>query len=305
MKVIITEEQRRMLNEVQQPHVERLDHIFFDYYGQGSFDGIYIPKIADVKFKWLFYQIIELINDLRANSINTSDFLNTSNWGLKPDGSLCMFDLGFGNYFEQFEKEPENMNLNEDSEIITKLRNKLGIKSSTFVGSGHFGHAHDIGDGRIMKLTKDRSEAINSQRIIGKDIKHIAKIYDVKWFDFNGKKMYLILLEKVKLDPNVEKLYRDMETYFWNLNDRHFDKKILDMIKLKHPLVGDFLIDMCKMGYSLGWEKYVDKIREQNEFDFNDISEVSQWIRDSRTNDHDIDEEPPKHVKQLVAKLIK
>ena len=104
------------------------------YLNYGDLEGISIPKFESKKEEWLFNQIIELINELKNNRIVTDDYTNTDNWGLKSNGDLAMFDLGFGNYFDEFDEYPESLELHENNTLLDKILNKLNISSSTYIG---------------------------------------------------------------------------------------------------------------------------------------------------------------------------
>lgn len=284
--------------------------VFHHYFKYGDFDGVFIPEFYDKeKLKWLFYQIKSIIDDLRKNNINTGDFLNTSNWGLKQDGNLAMFDIGFGDYFEGFNKEPEELDLKENQTLLDKIKTKLNIKDkSNNIGSGMFGWAHDIGNNKVLKITKDKSEAVNSQKIIGKNLKHLVNVFDVKKFKNNDKEYYLIILEKLKVDPNIDILFNDLEKFFDDLRNEHLDKKIIEIIKSKNKDIGDFMDDMYKNGYEKTWEKWRDELYKRKDLtekhDFNDISDIVSWIRGSKNNFHDIDESIPHYIIQSVKNII-
>jgi hypothetical protein len=287
-----------------------VEDVFHHYFKYGDFDGIFIPDFSnEEKLKWLFYQIKSIIDDLRKNNINTGDYLNTSNWGLKQDGNLAMFDIGFGDYFEDFDEEPRELDLKENDTLLDKIKTKLNIKDkSQNIGSGMFGWAHDIGNNRVLKITKDKSEAVNSQKIIGKNLKHLANVFDVKKFKTNDKEYYLIILEKLKTDPNINVLFESLKNFFDDIRNEHLDKRIIEIIKSKNKDVGNFMEDMYKDGYEKTWQKWREtlyKNKELNEkYDFNDISEIVSWIKGSKNNFHDIDEIPPDFIIQLVKKII-
>lgn len=258
--------------------------------------------------KWLFYQLLSLINELRVNDINTSEYTNTSNMGLKPNGYLGMFDIGFGNYFENFEKQPEELNINENT-LLDKIKNSLGIKSnSAYIGSGFFGHAHDIGDNKILKITKDKSEAINSYKIIGKNMIHIANIYDVRKVKINKIQYYTIILEKLKLNKSLDQLFKNLEEYFNEARNQHLEyHETITNVKQKNKLAGEFLEDFTKLGYNKTWEKWNNKTQELKNinFDPNDIYDLSEWIQHSMTNNNDIDTSPPDFIIDIYNNLIK
>lgn len=86
---------------------------------------------------------------------------------------------------------------------IQKLKNRgLTLKSEKQVGSGSRGIAYELTDGRILKITSDKSEAVASNSIKGKNLKHIVKIDDV--FNFKDSEHYGIVQEKlIKLSDQV------------------------------------------------------------------------------------------------------
>lgn len=283
--------------------IDTLNH----YLTYGDLEGISIPKFESKKEEWLFNQIIKLINELKNNRIVTDDYTNTDNWGLKPNGDLAMFDLGFGNYFDEFDEYPESLELHENNTLLDKIFNKLNIPSSTFVGKGMFGFAHDIGNNRILKITKDKTEAINSSKIIGKKMTHIADIYDVKQFTSNDITYYTIILEKLKIDTSLEELYKDVKETFDNARNKNLPISIIDHIEKKHKEVAGFLRDMIKQGHKETWDIWKDELETKglyDIYDFNDIYDLSRWITGSVTNSNDIDEEPPQYIINTLNSLL-
>lgn len=265
-------------------------------------------ELTDQKLNWLFNQVLAIITELRQYRIETSDYLNTDNWGLKPDGQLGMFDIGFGDYFDDFENAPDSLDLNEQSEMLNKILKQLNIPSAEYLGSGYFGAAHDIGNNKVLKLTRDKSEAINSQKLIGKKLKHIADIYEVKQFvsTLNNKTHYAIILEKLRIDNSLAEDFKRLQAHFDELRNKHYSIDLLDKIGAKHPKVESFLRDMVKIGYDHTWQKWMRKPEfDTDEYDYNDISEIAEWIKGSVTNEHDLEDEPPYYVAQLVTDLLK
>ena len=277
------------------------------YLNYGDLEGISIPKFESKKEEWLFNQIIELINELKNNRIVTDDYTNTDNWGLKSNGDLAMFDLGFGNYFDEFDEYPESLELHENNTLLDKILNKLNISSSTYIGGGMFGFAHDIGDNKILKITKDKTEAINSSKIIGKTMKHIADIYDVKQFTSNDSMYYTIILEKLKIDSGLDELYKDVEETFDSARNKNLPVHTIDNINKKHKEVAGFLRNLIKLGHKEAWDIWRDELESKglyDVYDFNDIYDLSQWITGSVTNSNDIDKEPPQYVMDTLKTLL-
>lgn len=58
---------------------------------------------------------------------------------------------------------------------------KLGLLTplDTKLGRGSFGHAYDLGSGKVLKLTRDHTEAIASRAVAGKNLSHVVRIDSV------------------------------------------------------------------------------------------------------------------------------
>jgi len=279
----------------------------FHYFEYGDLDDLSIPIFESDKEKWFFNQMLELIDELKDNNINTDDYKNVYNLGFKPNGGLAMFDLGFGDYFEHFEEDPASIELQENNTIIDRLLKTMNIPFSEFIGKGMFGFAHDIGDNKILKITKDKSEAVNSNKIKGKKLKHIANIYDVKQFIENEVTYYVIVLEKLRLDPTIETTYSSLEGLFEDARNENLPQSIIEEIGKKHKRVSEFLKDMILLGYKETWDKWRDPLEEEglhDMYDFNEISDLSEWIYGSVTNFNDIDDEPPQYIIDILKKLL-
>jgi hypothetical protein len=282
-----------------------LAEIMHHYYEHGTIDDIQVPPLKNKQFEWLFNQMLSMIDGLSENNIDTGEILNVSNWGLKPNGDLAIFDIGFGNYFDSFDEDPEEFNINEENkgyDFMDKIFDKLGITSYKHLGGGLFGHAYDIGGNKVLKVTTDHTEAINSKKIVGKNLKHIANIYSVKSLNLD-KTYYIITLEKLKQAQNkLSTLFRNLENYFYSYNSEHFNIK--DIKKIKNQNILDFLADI--FNYREGvWEKWREKLRNiEEDIDFNDIYELSTWIKGSPTNNNDVTDAPPYEMKELLKNLM-
>lgn len=81
------------------------------------------------------------------------------------------------------------------------------ISSLRVLGSGLHGHAYEMPNGRVFKLTDDVLEAQASRVIMGKKTTYIVNIYDV--FKFKGTNLFGIVQEKLSRLDSQEKA-------FWN-----------------------------------------------------------------------------------------
>jgi tRNA nucleotidyltransferase/poly(A) polymerase/2'-5' RNA ligase len=98
--------------------------------------------------------------------------------------------------------------------IAVEIGDKLGVNPKP-IGGGKFGVAYDIGNDKILKITKDNSEAYENIKLIGKPLKYIALPYKV--FEISTKsnsiKTYGIILEKLKTNPEYFKRMYDRLDY--------------------------------------------------------------------------------------------
>ena len=109
----------------------------------------------------------------------------------------------------------------------------------------------------------------------------------------------------MKLRQKMDDYYNfDYDEYKKSLN-KHIDKSEID--KIKYPLVKQFLNDILLFGYNEAWKKNLDKIRNFNnpnlELDFNEIADISEWIKNSPTNDNDPQDEVPDVIMNDLQKL--
>jgi cytidyltransferase-like protein len=91
---------------------------------------------------------------------------------------------------------------------------KKGIVASklTIIGSGQDGTAFDMGSGKVLKLTVDEGEARSANSLLGKTLKHVARMYDVFKFQeklMGTKTVYGIVEEKLDMPSGTEKFEFD------------------------------------------------------------------------------------------------
>ncbi len=92
------------------------------------------------------------------------------------------------------------------------LENNIKTDDLSYLGSGDFGEAYSIGDGRVLKKTSSKNEFNLAKQMEGKDIpvlESIAKIY--KTDIINGQ--MLIILEELEEDSHIEDLYYELQNY--------------------------------------------------------------------------------------------
>lgn len=91
-----------------------------------------------------------------------------------------------------------------EEEIAPKVAALLNIDRIAPLASGTQGYAYHIPNNRVMKLTKDQSEAYECKKIQGKSMKHLANIYNT--YSLQGKHTgtYVIISEYLQQDSSVD-----------------------------------------------------------------------------------------------------
>lgn len=93
-------------------------------------------------------------------------------------------------------------------EISMKAAEKLGMPLPYFLGEGGFGYAYQSGD-KVIKITKDQSEAVENLKLKGKRFARIAETYGVYATEYKTSgenSIYIIVLEKLNT-ANAQQLY--------------------------------------------------------------------------------------------------
>lgn len=305
----ITEGYNKLLNESTTELKHELDELMFSYMAYGDKTGeveLVLSKLNGGP-KWLFTQLIDLIDELKMKNLETSDILNTSNWGLKPNGDLGYFDIGYGDPLKDYGEDSPMIDEakgeeSESKEIANKVTNKLNLGEPILLGSGVFGYAFKVDGDKVLKITTDRSEYGNSKQIQGEGNKHIANIYET----YRYKDKFIIILELLNTSKNgeLDSLYNELKDWFEAQMNKHIDNKIIDMVKSKDQLTGDFLNSLVNDGTKIAWSKYINQLDSNSTMDWNEVADVSEWIKGSKTNDHDYNEEPPTWVFDTIGGLI-
>lgn len=91
--------------------------------------------------------------------------------------------------FRQFEK--------------TLSRYDIDLGSIRFLGKGDNGAAYDVGNGKVMKITLDQTEAESAKSIVGRKFENIHEIFAVLKLGDTGK--YFILQENLTQLSKAEK----------------------------------------------------------------------------------------------------
>src|SRR5690554_3587005 len=162
-------------------------------------------------------------------------------------------DGGYGGFALSPNYIGENKVIELDDIVLNKIKKELNVNILKYLKSGEYGDAYNIGNNKVLKLTTDKSEALESQKIKGKINKHLADIYNVYEVNYtiagDNKKIYVILLEFLDVDKdrftdyikNINEYFRDKtDTIILDIiDDYHFNRNVYNNEYKEH--VQEFL----------------------------------------------------------------
>jgi hypothetical protein len=118
--------------------------------------------------------------------------------------------------FKGHYQKVDNSSVNENVDKNTFYKeNKINDEELSYLGSGDFGEAYSIGDGRVLKITSSKSEFDIAKKLINKDIpvlEGFAKFYFADIVD--GK--YYIIMEELEEDSEIENLFYELQDILEN-----------------------------------------------------------------------------------------
>lgn len=190
---------------------------------QGIFD-------TNPREKYYYNSLLKIVDELKANNIDSLD-IQYHNLGLKPNGNLAFFDLGFGDtkdthlgsiditennlseFISQIKTSIEKQNITIE-QFAEKISKKLGYDNPIFIGKGTQGYAFDLNNEMILKITSDHSEANEAVKLLGKNNNHIGNIYKVQKVSQPYENIWVILREKLDVHLNrFDIIYNEFYNY--------------------------------------------------------------------------------------------
>lgn len=140
----------------------------------------------------------------------------------------------------------------------------------------------------------------------GRGYGKIVMIYLAHKYGYENLIRSSLTPDGAKMRKELDRLFDfDYEQYLESQN-KHIDPKILNNIE--NPYIVKFMKDMMSIGYEKTWKKWIDYLRSTdliNRYDFNDISEITNWIKGSITNNNNPDDEPPHWIFDDLKKISK
>jgi len=221
------------------------------------------------------YNYAMILKELSDNNIISNDILH-QNVGKKPNGNIAYFDIGYSensyddSSIDKLEVEGVDLDIvNEElkhlyhvlksnnielNDFVTKILYKLNIKSNfNLLGQGGMGSAFEIDNKRVLKITTDRDEAVDSKKLQGKKNEYLGDVYEVYKLNGNFSNIYIIIREL--LDVNYDKnsnILKGFHNLYYKLNDMDGDRHYyLDKIIKNKDVLNDLKNDVYKFKDSL------------------------------------------------------
>ncbi len=144
----------------------------------------------------------------------------------------------------------------EIQEYLKVLYKQYGIKPVKFLGAGYHGYAFLTDDGKTLKITRDKTEAVEANKIKNSNAKHFQKIYNIfkiKVGDGKTEDIYALLKEHILQNKSLIKQLIELN----DLSYRYLSKVKLDnggyfpttldlLFKTENENLFEFFIDYVK-----------------------------------------------------------
>jgi hypothetical protein len=160
------------------------------------------------------------------------------------------------------------------ADIVEKVTAQLGISKYSPAGRGSQGYAYYIPNNRVLKITTDRSEAVESKKIKGKKCKHLANIYEVYTLKGKYEGVYVIICELLQKDEKIDnadnaitKAFKPSSmSFFYNYQKGDYDKETV-MFYIEKVIKSDFKIEVdpdVLRWYVNGMLGIIDELKANN-----------------------------------------
>ena len=174
----------------------------------------------------------------------------------------------------------ENYNAELADLLANQISEKLNLQKPKKIGEGTFGFAYDIGNDKILKITKDKSEAVENLSLINKSLNYIAQPYNV--FSIKSKsnqlnrELFAIVLEKLKTSVWFERTFKKLNKLF----ERKMNVNLSNVV--------DYYIDGDDYNGKIDVDKIMDIVNSNPDYTryfwgiLNIISEVKKHFIESK-----------------------
>lgn len=166
--------------------------------------------------------------------------------------------------FESYVKRLINETLEKDETLLQYadvIFEKYGIdvKQHVFLGQGHNGFAYDIGNGLVVKLTEDESEAKASNVLKGQRTQNVCRIHEVvyltnddRWLIFTENLSQLDRTNAKEIDVAVKKTLINS----FSCKAKNWENTLADMMKYAENQ------SFAYKGFVQQYEEYVQTLKK-------------------------------------------
>lgn len=89
--------------------------------------------------------------------------------------------------------------------------NEIEFSSIDWLGSGEYGNAYSLGNGKVFKITNSDSEFEIAGQILNKNISGFVRVFDRGWYREEKPKQYYIVMEELDTDSSIEDMFSRVE----------------------------------------------------------------------------------------------
>jgi len=117
------------------------------------------------------------------------------------------------------------------SQILEKCLTSLNLPIEySLIGGRTCGNAY-LSHGRVYKVTTDKSEAVESNKVVGKNNSHLVDVYNVKKIntDLTPESVYLIVMEYV--NTGKQSIFAEIQENLINLFREHLNLHLFDLLE--------------------------------------------------------------------------
>lgn len=134
-------------------------------------------------------------------------------------------------------------------------------------------------------------------------MKHIAKLYG-----YENMPASSLTPDGVKMRQRLDKEFNYTPPEEVN---NHIPVSTIEQIK--NPVIKAFLLDLINLGYTKVWKKWLtvpefeatnQKLMKDYDIDFNEISDIGEWVMGSKTNTNDPQDEVPEWITDYLSNFL-
>lgn len=89
--------------------------------------------------------------------------------------------------------------------------NEIEFNSVDWLGSGEYGNAYSLGNGKVLKITNSENEFEIAGQLWNKNIPGLVQVFDRGWYQEERPILYYIVMEELDTDSSIEDMFSRVE----------------------------------------------------------------------------------------------